>query len=87
MPDLVTTGALRGMGNTHSSMLANFISYWVLGLPLAWYLVFLRKWGAIGIWSGLSASLVLLAVILILVWNRRSQELFKPQPRPAAVPA
>jgi MATE family multidrug resistance protein len=83
----VTTGALRGMGNTHSSMLANFISYWVLGLPLAWYLVFVRKWGAIGIWSGLSISLVVLAVILVLVWSRRSQELFKRSPRPAPVPA
>jgi multidrug resistance protein, MATE family len=83
----VTTGALRGMGNTRSSMLANFISYWVLGLPLAWYLAFVRRWGAVGIWSGLSASLVLLAAILIVVWNRRSQELFKPQPRPVVAPA
>jgi MATE family multidrug resistance protein len=83
----VTTGALRGMGNTHSSMLANFISYWVLGLPLAWYLVFIRKWGAIGIWSGLSASLVILAIILLLVWNRRSRELFGRETRRAEVPA
>jgi MATE family multidrug resistance protein len=81
----VTTGALRGMGNTSSSMLANFVSYWVLGLPLAWYLCFTRKWGAVGIWLGLSASLILLAVILLLVWNRRSQELVDKQPLPASL--
>ena len=83
----VTTGALRGMGNTRSSMLANFVSYWVLGLPLAWYLAFAQRWGAVGIWSGLSASLVVLALILILVWTRRSQDLFARQRRPAEVQA
>lgn len=82
----VTTGALRGMGNTQSSMLANFISYWVLGLPLAWYLAFLRRWGAVGIWSGLSASLVVLALILVLVWSRRSQELFSRIPQVEELP-
>jgi MATE family multidrug resistance protein len=68
-------------------MVANFVSYWVLGLPLAWYLVFVRKWGAIGIWSGLSASLVVLAIILVFVWNSRSRELFRRKPEPAEVSA
>lgn len=71
----VTTGALRGMSNTRSSMVANFFSYWTVGLPLAWYLCFIRDLGAIGIWSGLSVALMMLAVALLQVWRRQSREM------------
>jgi len=61
------------MSNTRSSMVANFFSYWTVGLPLAWYLCFMRDWGAIGIWSGLSAALMMLAVVLLHVWRQQSR--------------
>lgn len=85
----VTTGALRGMSNTRSSMVANFFSYWTVGLPLAWYLCFRREWGAIGIWSGLSAALMMLAVVLLRVWRRQSREMVKEhaEAEPASMPA
>lgn len=85
----VTTGALRGMSNTRSSMVANFFSYWTVGLPLAWYLCFGRNLGAIGIWSGLSAALLLLAVVLIHVWRRESRSLVQrnSEAEAASIPA
>jgi len=85
----VTTGALRGMSNTRSSMVANFFSYWMVGLPLAWYLCFGRHLGAIGIWSGLSAALMMLAVVLLRVWQRQSRELVEQntEPETASIPA
>ena len=30
----VSTGALRGLGETRVPMIANFVGYWILGLPL-----------------------------------------------------
>ncbi|HEX4022554.1 MAG TPA: MATE family efflux transporter [Acidobacteriaceae bacterium] len=71
----VTTGALRGMGDTRSAMLLNLFSYWLLGLPLGYVLCFHLHMGAAGVWTGLSLSLVILAATLLMVWNRRSQSL------------
>lgn len=75
----VTTGALRGLGDTHSAMILNLICYWILGLPFGYALCFHWHLGTAGIWSGLSLALVLLAITLLAVWRRRTRS-------PAAIP-
>ena len=52
----MATGALRGAGNTRIPMIANFIGYWVIGLPLGAFLCFKLKMGAVGMWLGLVFS-------------------------------
>jgi len=37
---VVSTGALRGAGDTSTPMLANGIAYWCIGLPLGYVLCF-----------------------------------------------
>jgi MATE family multidrug resistance protein len=69
----VSTGALRAVGDTRSPMVANFVGHWVLGLPLAYVLCFSRGWGVVGLWTGLSAGLVLIGSVLSVVWHRRSR--------------
>jgi MATE family multidrug resistance protein len=68
---VVATGALRGLGDTRTPMLAHLIGYWVIGMPVAYLLCFLYGWGAPGIWVGLSAALILIGAALVLVWQRR----------------
>lgn len=68
----VATGALRGWGDTRSAMIAHLIGYWVVGLPVGWWLCFHARWGAPGIWVGLSSALILIGVALMLVWRRVS---------------
>jgi MATE family multidrug resistance protein len=68
---VVTTGALRGLGDTHTPMLAHFVGYWVIGLPIGYLLCFQFGWGARGIWTGLSTALVLIGIALVLVWRAR----------------
>lgn len=68
---VVTTGALRGLGDTRTPMLAHFAGYWVIGLPVSYILGFRFGWGARGIWTGLSAALVLIGAGLMLVWRAR----------------
>jgi MATE family multidrug resistance protein len=67
----VTTGALRGAGETRTPMIANFIAYWVLGLPAGYVLCFTMHWGVIGLWVGLSIGLIIVAAIVLHAWWKR----------------
>jgi MATE family multidrug resistance protein len=68
---IVTTGALRGTGDTGTPMLANLIAYWLISLPVAYLLGFKLQWGALGIWIGLCIGLIMIGVILVIAWHRR----------------
>jgi MATE family multidrug resistance protein len=71
----VATGSLRGTGDTRTPMLCHFSAYWLMGLPLGTYLCFRQHWGALGLWIGLSLSLILIGILLLLFWRRRSRQL------------
>jgi len=79
----VATGALRGSGDTRTPMLCHFTTYWLIGLPLGAWLCFQRHWGALGLWVGLSLSLILIGILLLYFWSRRIRSLL---PTPSAVP-
>jgi len=68
----VSTGALRGLGDTRTSMLAHLGGYWAVGLPVAYLLCFRFGWGAAGIWVGLSAALMLIGSALVAAWRWRT---------------
>lgn len=69
----VSTGALRGLGETRIPMFANFVGYWILGLPLGFLLCFVLHWGILGLWFGLTLALVVIAATLLRRWNRDSR--------------
>jgi MATE family multidrug resistance protein len=68
----VCTGALRGLGETRYPMIANFIGYWVLGLPLGFTLCFILHWGIYGTWIGLTLALIVISLTLLYRWRRDS---------------
>jgi MATE family multidrug resistance protein len=68
----VATGALRGIGDTRTPMLCNLAGHWFIGLPVAYALCFSRNWGVIGLWTGLSLSLMIIGVVLVLAWHRQT---------------
>jgi MATE family multidrug resistance protein len=67
---VTATGALRGAGDTTTPMLCHFAGYWIIGLPLGVLLGFHQSLGAIGLWMGLSAGLILIGIVLLEVWRR-----------------
>ena len=71
----VSTGALRGLGETRIPMFANLVGYWVLGLPLGLILCFVLKWGIYGMWIGLTLALVVIATALLIRWRTDSGKL------------
>jgi len=82
----------NSLGDTRTPMLAHLVGYWVVGLPVAYVLCFPLRWGAPGIWVGLSAALILIGAALVLVWRRAIRIATPPSgPRawraaPAAMP-
>jgi MATE family multidrug resistance protein len=75
----VATGALRGAGETRIPMLSSLVAYWVVGLPLGYYLGFNRGLGALGLWMGLALSLMFIASALMLAWRWKVGQLVEAQ--------
>jgi MATE family multidrug resistance protein len=63
----VSSGILRGAGDTRIPMLSNLAGYSVVALPLGAWLCFTRRMGAPGIWWGLCGGLA--AVACLLGWR------------------
>ncbi len=60
----VSAGALRGLHDTRVPMVLAAFAYWLVGLPVAWVFGFTLGWGAVGLWWGMLAGLVCVAVCL-----------------------
>jgi MATE family multidrug resistance protein len=71
----VITGALRGAGDTRTPMLSFLLGYWLIGLPVGYYLCFSKRWGAAGLWTGLCLALILIGIFLLFVWRRKVRSL------------
>jgi MATE family multidrug resistance protein len=71
----VTTGALRGAGDTRTPMLCHLLGYWGLGFPLGYVLCFKLNWGVVGLWIGLCVALIAIGSVLGIVWWRKVRSL------------
>lgn len=69
----VTTGALRGLGDTHTPAICNLVAHWLIGLPVGIYLAFNRHMEVRGVWVGLSTGLIVTGAVLLMVWRKKSQ--------------
>ncbi|MDX1671124.1 MAG: MATE family efflux transporter [Balneolaceae bacterium] len=56
-------GALRGLKDTKVPMYVNLVAYWIVGLPVGYYLGMIKGWGPEGLWYGLIAGLTITAVL------------------------
>jgi MATE family multidrug resistance protein len=70
---VVATGALRGMGDSHTAAIVNLVAYWFIGIPAGWVLCFRYGWGAYGVWVGLCIGLVLIGIALLWTWQRKTR--------------
>jgi MATE family multidrug resistance protein len=63
---VVCVAALRGLQDVKVPSLFIFISYWIIGLPLGYWLAFVMNFGAFGIWSGLLIGLTFTAAAMFV---------------------
>jgi MATE family multidrug resistance protein len=74
---VTANGALRGIKDTRLPMLITLFAYWLVGLPVAWWLAFDAGGSGIGpdgLWWGLTAGLGVAAIGLTLrfAWETRA---------------
>lgn len=60
----ICLGVLRGMYDIKIPTLFTLIAYWVISLPLGYYLAFEKGFGASGVWWGLTIGLLSSAILL-----------------------
>ena len=61
---VVSNGALRGLKDTRVPMFITMFAYWMVGMPVGWWLAFPQGLGARGMWMGLIAGLSVAAILL-----------------------
>jgi MATE family multidrug resistance protein len=70
-----STGILRGIGDTRTPMISNFVGHWAIGLPIGWWACFRGGYGVLGLWFGLSTGLILVGITLVAVWAGAARRL------------
>ena len=62
---VVAAAALRGINDTKVPMYVAIVGYWIVGMPIAYILGFTFEMRGVGVWLGLAAGLIFVAVVLI----------------------
>lgn len=71
----VGIGILRGLTDVKIPTVITFVAYWVVGLPIGYFLAFELGWDVQGVWIGLLAGLTTSAILLTLRFNAKSKHI------------
>ncbi|MFD0990864.1 MATE family efflux transporter [Mariniflexile jejuense] len=72
---VLVLGALRGLQDVKIPTIITFISYWLIGFPVSWFLGKENVYGSFGIWLGLLAGLTTAAILLYIRFNYLTKKL------------
>tara|TARA_R110002074_G_scaffold402328_1_gene607273 strand:+ start:6781 stop:8148 length:1368 start_codon:yes stop_codon:yes gene_type:complete len=72
---VVVLGALRGLQDVKIPTVITFISYWLIGFPVSFYLCLYTDLKSTGIWIGLLTGLTASAIMLYLRFNYLTKKL------------
>lgn len=68
---VASSAMLRGLHDAKIAAWMGFVSYWLIGLPMSYFLAFPCGLGPRGIWWGLAAGLLVACIALVLRLHRR----------------
>lgn len=64
------SGIFKGLKNTKVVLFANFLAYWLVSIPLGYYLAFKVKLMLTGFWYGLALAAIFLCIIMVSILIR-----------------
>lgn len=70
---VVAAGALRGVGNNKPSLVHNAIGFYVIGYPLALFLIWKFEIDVKAIWIGLASGIIVAAILNARSWRKAYQ--------------
>ena len=71
----VGLGVLRGLTDVKIPTIVTFVSFWIIAIPLGYFLAFNLQMGVNGVWYGLCVGLTLASIFHIWRFNRLSNQL------------
>ena len=74
---VVVLGALRGLQDVKIPTILTFVSYWIVGFPVSYFLGKEDMYGSFGIWLGLLAGLTTASILLFIRFNNLTLKLIK----------
>lgn len=70
---VVALGILRGIQDVKIPSLITFVAYWIITIPLGYFLCVTLKMGAWGMWIALGLGLTISAILLVIRFFKLSQ--------------
>ncbi|SEW02735.1 multidrug resistance protein, MATE family [Chitinophaga sp. YR573] len=67
-------GILRGLGDVKMPTIITFLAYWVLGLPVGYFLGIYLNFGVQGIWWGLLLGLLTASILLFFRFQHKTRK-------------
>jgi len=67
-------GILRGLGDVKMPTIITFLAYWVLGLPVGYFLGIYLGFGIQGIWWGLLLGLLTASILLFFRFQHKTRK-------------
>ncbi len=67
---MVLSQAFNGAGDTRTPMYLNLICFWLVEIPLAWYLAIGIDWGPTGVFFAVAIAESLVAILCIILFRR-----------------
>ena len=67
-------GALRGLQDVKIPSIITFVAYWIITIPLGYFLCVTMKMGAFGMWIALGLGLTISAVLLVMRFLKLSEK-------------
>jgi MATE family multidrug resistance protein len=71
---VVALGCLRGIQDVKIPSMITFVAYWLITIPLGYFLCVPMKMGAFGMWIALGLGLTISAVLLVIRFLKLSQK-------------
>jgi multidrug resistance protein, MATE family len=70
---VLAAGILRGLKDTRVPMIFAIVSYWLVGMPVAYLLAFMAGLGGVGVWAGLGIGLLTAGLSMSVRFLRREK--------------